>query len=161
LQLRPFAFGLICLACLLFASRIVAAQGIDCQGGFNIAKEEYEKRGMAVQAANKRKASAQEACGLFKSLVDAQGKLLKFLTDNKTACNIPDELVKNLGSNHTKTVAVKTQVCTIAANGGAAAVRPPSSGLSGAINITGEVGAAPPENGGGLFDTLNGNILQR
>src|SRR5271169_1960849 len=102
---------------------------------------EYEKRGKAIEAANKRKANAQEACGLFKTLVEAQGKMLKFLKDNKISCNVPDDIIKNLTTSVTKTTAVKTQVCTVAANGGG--TRPPSAGLSGAINITGDVSAPP------------------
>lgn len=162
MQLRRFTLGSTALAFLLFAGGAAfAQQQVDCQGGFGAARAEYEKRGKAVEAANKRKANAQEACVLFKSLVDAQGKMLKFLKDNKTACNVPDDVMKNLGASVAKTTAVKTQVCTIAANGGG--TRPPSAGLSGAINITGEVGGPPPEStsGGGLFDTINGNILQR
>jgi hypothetical protein len=162
LQLRRFTLGSTALAFLLLAGGGAIAQQVDCQGGFTALRMEYEKRGKAVEAANKRKANAQEACGLFKSLVDAQGKMLKFLKDNQAACNVPDDIMKNLSSSLTKTTAVKTQVCTVAANGGGAA-RPPSAGLSGAINITGEVGGPPPDNnnGGGLFDTINGNILQR
>jgi len=162
LQLRRFALGSTALAFLLLAGGVaVAQQQIDCQGSFGALRAEYEKYGKAVEAANKRKASAQEACGLFKSLIGAQGKMLKFLTDNKAACNVPDEVLKNLNAGVAKATAVKTQVCTAAANGGG--VRPPSAGLSGAINVTGEVGGPPPDNtsGGGLFDTINGNILQR
>jgi len=162
LQLHRFSLGLAALAFLLVAGgTAIAQQQVDCQGGFSAARAEYEKRGKAVEAANKRKANAQEACTLFKSLVEAQGKMLKFLKDNKAACNVPDDVFKNLGDSLAKTVAVKTQVCTVAANGGGA--RPPSAGLSGAINITGEVGGPPPESasGGGLFDTMNGNVLQR
>ncbi len=162
MQLRRFALGSTALAFLLLAGGVaIAQQQVDCQGGFTALKTEYEKRGKAIEVANKRKSNAQEACGLFKSLTEAQGKMLKFLKDNKLACNVPDDVVKNLGGSVAKTTAVKTQVCTIAAKGGGE--RPPSAGLSGAINITGEVGGPPPEstNGGGLFDTINGNILQR
>ena len=162
MQLHRFSLGSVALAFLLLAGgTAVAQQQADCQGGFGAARAEYEKRGKAVEAANKRKASAQEACGLFKSLVEAQGKMLKYLKDNKVACNVPDDILKNLSGSLAKTVAVKNQVCTIAAKGGGE--RPPSAGLSGAINITGEVGGPPPEStsGGGLFDTINGNILQR
>ena len=162
MQLRRFTLGSTALVFVLLAGGgAIAQQQVDCQGGFTAARMEYEKRGKAVEAGNKRKANAQEACGLFKSLVEAQGKMLKFLKDNQAACNVPDDIMKNLSGSLTKTTAVKTQVCTAAANGGGA--RPPSSGLSGAINITGEVGGPPPDNtnGGGLFDTINGNILQR
>jgi hypothetical protein len=163
LQLRRFALGSTTLAFLLLAGgAALAQQQVDCQGGFGVARAEYEKYGKAVEAANKRKASAQEACALFKSLIGAQGKMLKFLMENKVACNVPDEVLKNLNTSVVKTTAVKTQVCTAAASG-TSGVRPPSAGLSGAINITGEVGGPPPESasGGGLFDTINGNILQR
>jgi hypothetical protein len=162
--LKPHRFsftgGAAALAFLLLGN-IAAAQQVDCQGGFTVLRTEYEKRGQAVQAANKRRASAQEACVLFKSLIDAQEKMFKFLKDNKVACNVPDEVLKNLGTSLSKTSAVKTQVCTAAANGGG--VRSPSAGLSNAIGITGDVGGPPQDNdkGGGLFDTINGNILQR
>jgi hypothetical protein len=162
LQLHRFSPASAALAFLLLAGgTAIAQQQVDCQGGFTAARSDYEKYGKAVEAANKRKASAQEACGLFKSLVVAQGKMLKFLMDNKAACNVPDDIVKNLNSSLAKTNGVKNQVCTAAANGGGP--RPPSAGLSGAISITGEVGGPPPEStsGGGLFDTINGNILQR
>jgi hypothetical protein len=162
LQLRRFTLGSTALAFVLLAGGgAIAQQQVDCQGGFTALRMEYEKRGKAVEAANKHKASAQEACVLFKSLIEAQGKMLKFLKDNQAACNVPDDIMKNLSGSLTKTTAVKTQVCTAAANGGGA--RPPSAGLSGAINITGEVGGPPPDNanGGGPFDTINGNILQR
>ena len=162
MQLRRFTLGSTALAFLLVAGGAAfAQQQVDCQGGFSAARAEYEKRGKAVEAANKRKASAQEACALFKPLTEAQGKMLKFLKDNQTACNVPDDIMKNLSGSLAKTVAVKNQVCAIAAKGGGE--RPPSAGLSGAINITGEVGGPPPEStsGGGLFDTINGNILQR
>jgi hypothetical protein len=162
LQLHRFTLGSAALAFFLFAGGTAfAQQQLDCQSGFGALRMEYEKRGKAVEAANKRKASVQEACGLFKSLVEAQGKMLKYLKDNQIPCNVPGDVLKNLGASLTKTTNVKTQVCTMAANGGGA--RPVGSGLSSAINITGEVGGPPPErtNGGGLFDTMNGNILQK
>jgi hypothetical protein len=159
--LQRFRLGLTSavVALLLVAGANASAQQVDCQGGFTAAKAEYEKRGHAVEAANKRKANAEEACGLFKSLVEAQGKMFKFLKDNKTACGVPDEVIKNISTSLTKTTEVKTRVCQVAATGGGKPA--PSAGLSGAINITGDVGGTPPENSGGLFDTLNGNILQR
>jgi hypothetical protein len=158
--LHRFALG-SALALLLVAGGTAAAQAqVDCQGGFTALRAEYEKRGKAVEAANQRKGSVQEACTLFKSLVEAQTKMFKFLKDNKVVCGVPDDALKNLGTSVAKTTNVKTQVCNAAANGGP---RPPSAGLSGAINVTGEVGGPPPDStsGGGLFDTINGNILQR
>jgi len=160
--LHRFTQASAALAFLLIAGGVaVAQQQVDCQGGFGAARAEYEKRGQALEAANKRKASPQEGCNLFKALIEAQAKMLKFLKDNKEACAVPDDVVKNLSASLAKSATVKTQVCNIAASGGGP--RPPSSGLSGAINITGESGGPPPENAnsGGLFDTINGNVLQR
>ena len=161
MQLHRFILGSAALAFLLFAGGVAMAQQVDCQTSFTALRGEYEKRGKAVEAANKRKAGVQEACSLFKPLLEAQTKMFKFLKDNKAACNVPEEVLKNLSSGVAKTASVKNQVCNLAASGGGE--RPPSAGLSGAINITGEIGGPPPESasGGGLFDTLNGNILQR
>ena len=150
------------LAFLLIAGGgAIGQQQIDCQAAFTAVRSEYEKRGKAVEAANKRKAGVAEACALFKPLHEAQSKMLKFLKDNRVACSVPDDILKNLTAGVAKTGSVKTQVCNMAAAGDGA-VRPPSAGLSGAINITGEI-APPPgtAGGGGVFDTLNGNILQR
>ena len=75
MQLRRFTLGSTVLVFLLVAGGAAfAQQQVDCQGGFSAARTEYEKRGKAVEAANKRKASAQEACALFKPLAEAQGK---------------------------------------------------------------------------------------
>ena len=150
------------LACLLLAGGTAAAQQVDCQAQFNAVRGEYDKYGKAIEAANKRHATAQEACSLFKSLVEAQGRMFKFLKDNKVACNVPEEVLKNLTTAVAKTAETKTKVCNAATTAGGGP-RPPSAGLSGAINVTGEVGGPPPDNnsGGGLFDTLNGNVLQR
>jgi len=161
LQLQRIASGSAALAFLLIAGGAAFAQQVDCQGGFTALRAEYEKHGKAIEAANKRKAPVQEACTLFKPLLDAQSKMLKFLKDNKVACNVPDEVMKTLAAGVARTAAVKTQVCNAATSGGGP--RPPSAGLSGAINVTGDVGGPPPEtnNSGNLFDTINGNILQR
>ena len=82
-RLLPIAAGVAVLAA---AATFAKAQNIDCQQSFLGLRGEMETKGKAIQAANKRKAPLQEACGLFRAYVDAEAKMIKFMTQNKTQC---------------------------------------------------------------------------
>ena len=119
-----------------------------------------ETLGKAMQAAGKRKAPPQEICAHLRGYSDVEAKTLKYLRDNQTACNIPDQLLQQVKGNHAKTVELRTRVCNAAAQG-AGAPPPASLGLSGALG-SGSGGAPAATPGGtGVFDTLNGNILRQ
>src|SRR5262245_24364703 len=57
-------------------------------------RDETQKHGMAVQKANERKATVQEACKLFKNLLAAEVKFIKGLEDNSRTCGVPPEVIK-------------------------------------------------------------------
>jgi hypothetical protein len=138
-----------------------APGGIDCQGTVNSLMSEREKAGKNLQAANKRKADLQTACGLIKNYVSVEDKLLKFLRTNKAACGVPEQFLKQLADAHGKASQMGTKVCEAAAGGGAAAQRPPSAGLSNALGLSDVGRGSPDAPPSGLFDTLNGNVLTR
>src|SRR5262245_24037920 len=55
-------------------------------------RDETQKHGIAIQKANEKKATVQEACKLFKSYLAAESKFLKGLEDNSRTCGVPGEV---------------------------------------------------------------------
>jgi hypothetical protein len=115
------------------------------------------KRAGAIRAASERKATPQEACGLFKAMVEAEAKFAKFAVDQRAACGIPEQIIKQLAENSKKTVAIRTQICNAAAQGPARPAAPNlSDALSAPVTNSGNV-----RTGRGTFDTLTGTPLGR
>jgi hypothetical protein len=158
LRLLPYAAG---FAVLTAAANFASAQNVECQQKFVSLREGVDKTGQAIQAANKRKAPLQEACTLFRAYIDAEAKMIKFMSDNKAQCGVPDDVIKNFTKSHAKAAEMRTKVCNAAANGGGGAAAPqsPSSGLSGALSSSG--GGPLTDTGSGIFDTMTGNILKQ
>ena len=130
-----------------------------CQVEFNKLRDDIQGRGKALQEAGKRKSSAKDLCARITSYSNAEASMLNFLTKRSQECNIPPEAADSLKKNRVKTAELRTMICSAANNPGPAPVSP-SAGLSGAINPNaGAVPEAPV--GGGIFDTLSGNILQQ
>jgi hypothetical protein len=133
-----------------------------CMEKFAPIRAEAEKRANAIKAASDRKAPPQEACGLIKSYVAAEAKLISYVTTKQTACNIPPEIPKQLKTSAARSHQMMKAVCQAAAQpqGGGAA---PAPSLSEAIGG----GGAGPEirsvrsSRGSTFDTINGNVLAR
>ena len=131
-----------------------------CQVDFNKLRDDIQSRGKALQDAGKRKASPKELCARITSYSNAETGMLNFLTKRAQECSVPPEAADNLKKNRVKTAELRTKICAAAANPSGPAVQSPSAGLSGAINPNaGAVPEAP--TGGGIFDTLSGNILQQ
>lgn len=168
----------IALGLLLFAgdNRMLLAQGITigpgpanqpppqqqehpCQAEFNKLRDELQNRGTALQEAGKRKSTPKELCSRINSYSASESRMLKFLTGRAQECGIPPNAAEGLRKNMTKTAELRTKICSAANNPGPAQ-QSPTSGLSGALNQnTGAVPETPA--GGGIFDTLSGNILQQ
>ena len=121
-------------------------------------RDETQKHGMAIQKANEKKASVQEACKLFKNFLAAEAKFIKGLEDNSRPCGVPPDAIKQAKEGHARAGQIGKQVCEAAAQG----PRPAGPSLSDALGA----GPVVPDSsksatGGGAFDTLNGNILSR
>ena len=86
-----------------------------CVQEFFKLRGEAEKRGLAIKAANERKASPKEACQLFGAFITAQTKMLKYATDNTVWCGIPPQVIDNLKQSVAKISEVRTRVCQAAA----------------------------------------------
>jgi len=121
-------------------------------------RDETQKYGMAIQKANERKATVQEACKLFKNFLAAEAKFIKGLEDKSQTCGVPPDAIKQAKDGHAKAGQVGKQVCDAAAQG----PRPAGPSLSDALGA----GPVMPESskssvGSGAFDTLSGNVLSR
>ncbi|WP_454918206.1 hypothetical protein [Xanthobacter sediminis] len=146
----------------------IATAWADCQTDVTAARADLEEKGKALNAAGKKKADPQTLCPLFRAFSTAEGKWVKFLTENKDWCQIPEQAITQAAASHKKTNEVRDKVCQVAANGGGMAPggppKPPAQGsMSSALGITTgySLGNNAADGKSGVFDTLNGNILQK
>lgn len=136
-----------------------SAEQQDCMEKFAPLRQDAEKRAQAIKAASDRKAPPKEACGLITSYVQAEAKLVNYVTTKQTACGIPAEIPKQLKANQARSQQMMKAVCQAAAQpqGGPAAA--PS--LSEALGSSSGPEIRSVRSGGSTFDTLNGNVLSR
>lgn len=124
-----------------------------CVQEFFKLRDEAEKKGLAIKAANERKASPKEACQLFGAFITAQTKMLKYAVDNTTWCGIPPQLIDNLKQTVTKISEVRTKVCQ-------AAAVPQQTGPSLSDALSSPVPDSKNiKTGRGTFDTLTGSPI--
>ena len=125
-----------------------------CVQEFGKLRDEAQKRALAIRNASGRKATAQEACGLFNAFSAAEVKMIKYAVDNTASCGIPAEVVTQLKKGHARTSEIRTKVCRAAA----APQQPATPSLSDALTAP-----VPDSNniktGRGTFDTLSGTAL--
>jgi hypothetical protein len=109
----------------------------------------------AVQAAMKAKADRKDICRLMTTFVASEGLVVKFLINNQTWCNVPEQVVAAAKASHEKSLKFRDVVCTEAP-----AQKAPT--LSDAIKTTPVDSGSNTKTGpGGTFDTLTGNPLGR
>ena len=136
------------------------AEQEECMAKFLPLRQDAEKRAKLIQAASDRKAPPKEACGLLKGYVQAEARLVKYVTTKQTACGIPPEVPKQLKANQARSQQTMKAVCQAAAQpqGGPAAA-PSLSEVLGSPSVAPEVRTV--RGGGSTFDTINGNVLAR
>ena len=120
-------------------------------------RDETQKHGAALQAAGQKKSGAEEVCKLFKVFLASEGKMIKGLKDNASACGVPPEVIKNVTAAHGKAGEMGKHICDVAAQG----PRPSGPSLSDALGSTPTVPDSSTAKKGGTFDTLQGSPLQR
>jgi len=120
---------------------------------FPTLQQDTQKKANAVQAAMKAKAERKDICNLLTTFVTAEGKLIKFLIDNKTWCGVPDQAITVSQANHEKSMKFRTAACT------EDSPHPKAPSLSDAIKLPSVDSATNTKTGRGTFDTLTGNPL--
>jgi hypothetical protein len=78
-------------------------------------RDEVQKHGTAIQKANERKASVQEACKLFRNFLGAETKFIKSLEENTRTCGVSGDAIKQAKEGHAKASENGKEVCDAAA----------------------------------------------
>ena len=116
-------------------------------------REQAEKGATAIRAAGERQATREEVCPLFKTFAAAEAKMVKFMETNQKLCNVPPDIIKQIKSNHSRTIQMRNQACSAAPS-----ARAP--GLSDVLSAP-AIPLEAPKPGRGTFDTLTGSPIGR
>jgi hypothetical protein len=136
-QSLPMRFATFALPALLMAAAASPAWAMpaSCQADFQKYTGERQAAVDRINAFNKKRPSAQAACAAFGNLTGAEARLIKWMTENKDWCQIPEAFFTQIQQAAGQTTKVRGQVCTAAkreAQGGGAAPRgapPPGAGV--------------------------------
>ena len=132
-----------------------------CMKGFVPLREEAEKRGKMIKAASEQHASPDEACKLIKNFGQAEIKMITYVESHAAKCGIPPQISDQLKLGHKNTETMKTKVCAVAQQPQQRGPAGPS--LSEVLGSASAIPKATPvkHTGGSIFDTLEGNVLER
>ena len=117
-------------------------------------RDDAQKKGEAIGAAQKRQVERKELCTLVTRFSAAEGAAVKFLVDNKAFCGVSDDAIKFAKASHEKTVKFQVAVCTEGPH-------PKAPTLSDALGAPATDTGKNTTTGRGTFDTLTGNPLAR
>ncbi|MCZ8262177.1 MAG: hypothetical protein O9333_18845 [Beijerinckiaceae bacterium] len=67
-----------------------------------------------INGFQKKRPSAQQACGVFGQLVKAEAEMLKWMEDNQQWCSLPEPFVEDFRKNTQQGLKARGQVCTAA-----------------------------------------------
>jgi hypothetical protein len=128
-----------------------------CMKNFMPLREEAEKRGKLIKAASERHAPPDEACKLIESFGQAEIKMIKYVEANSTKCGIPPQIPEQLKKGHLNTETMQKKVCTLAQQ------KPAGPSLSEVLGSSTTIPTSTPTKHarGSVFDTLEGNVLER
>jgi hypothetical protein len=127
-----------------------------CMKDFTKLRDDAEKHGAAVMAAQKNKVPLPEACKLLTTFAVSQERFLAFAKKNEATCGIPAELIKQISVGHANVAKARTKVCQMAA----APQRPAGPSLSDALGRPiPDASNIKTGRGTGTFDTLTGTPL--
>jgi hypothetical protein len=122
--------------------------------GFLPLRDDAQKKGAAIAAAEKRHVERQELCKVVTAFSSAEEKAAVFLEKNKAMCGVPNEAISSAKEMHAKTVKFREMVC-------APAPQPHVPTLSDAMGAPALDTAKNTKTGAGTFDTLTGNPLAK
>jgi len=142
------------------APRSQAGGADECMKGFLPLRTEAERRGKLIKAASDRHASPQEACKLIEGFGQSEVKMIKYVEANASKCAIPAQIAEQLKAGHKNTETMQKKVCEVAQQ---AARGPAGPSLSEVLGSSTAIPTATPikHSGGSVFDTLEGNVLER
>jgi len=86
----------------------------ECKNEFAPLRDEAQRRGKLVKDASVRHAPADETCGLIRSFVEAEIKMMDFVEAQATACAVPASVLEQLKSSSRTTQALQVKICNAA-----------------------------------------------
>ena len=117
-------------------------------------RDDAQKKGNAIAAAEKRHVDRQELCKVVTAFSAAEEKAALFLEKNKGWCGVPEQALASAREMHAKTVKFREAVC-------APAPQPHVPTLSDAMGAPTIDTGKNTKTGAGTFDTLTGNPLAK
>jgi hypothetical protein len=116
MRIQAGMIGLAALAAATLSSGDAMAQGASCQADF----QKYMEPRMALIARingfQKKKPTAGQACSTLGQLVATDGRLSKWMGENKEWCQIPDSVVEQLQTGAAQAARARSQACGAAKN---------------------------------------------
>jgi hypothetical protein len=77
-------------------------------------RDQVQKHGQAIEAANNKKADVRTACGLFRRYVVTEAYMLRMLEADGAACGASTEVIQRVRDSHAKAREIGQQVCQAA-----------------------------------------------
>ncbi len=120
-------------------------------------RDELQKHGQKIEAANKAKANVKIACRLFRNYIATEAKMIKALDTVGAQCGVPPQINQQVRGSHAQAQQMGKQICEAAARG------PAQTGpsLSDALGTSPTLPDTSQKKGAGTFETLTGNPFQR
>jgi hypothetical protein len=139
---RTCAAALAVSAVAFLGSAPAQAQSSTCQTGFQGVMAPRQALLQRINGFRTKRPTAQQACSTLSQLVSAEVRMIKWMTENKDWCSIPDETIAQAKQANSQASRARGQTCTAAsrqAQGQAAAARQRAQGAD-----------APPAVGSGV-----------
>jgi hypothetical protein len=135
----------------------------ECMQGFMPLRQEAEKRGKLIKAASERHAPADEACKLIENFAQSENKMIKYVETHAAKCGIPPQVTVQLKNGHKNTESMQQKVCAVAQQQQQQQRGPSGPTLSEVLGSSTSLPTATPVKhaSGSVFDTLQGNVLER
>ena len=118
-------------------------------------------REKTVDLMRPRHAPPDEACKLIGNFGQAEIKMMKYVESHAAKCGIPPQISEQLKNGHKNTENMQQKVCTVAQQ--VQQKGPAGPSLSEVLGSSAALPEATPikHSGGNIFDTLEGNVLER
>nr|WP_249780420.1 hypothetical protein [Bradyrhizobium sp. dw_411] len=135
----------------------------ECMQGFLPLRQEAEKRGKLIKAASDRHAPAEEACKLIGNFAQSETKMLRYVETHAAKCGIPPQISDQLRNGHKNTEAMQQKICAVAQQQQQQQKGPAGPTLSEVLGSATSLPTSTPVKhaSGSVFDTLQGNVLER
>jgi hypothetical protein len=92
------------------------AQASNCQADFQKVMGPRQTLIERINGFRNKRPSAGQACSTLGQLVSADGRLIKWLTENKDWCQIPDQLIEQVQGSTGQASRSRAQACGAAKN---------------------------------------------